>query len=407
LDARRSPKRFLEHRSLPQEFRVAHVSTLTPRACGIATFTRDLAFALAHGRPAARNMFVAVEEDGVSREYDSKPACIIWQNNELSYVEAARLLNRSDVDVVHIEHEFGIYGGDWGEYILRFAAELQKPLVVTFHTIMRNPPEKAVEVLQQLAGLANAVVVIVPPARDMLFEIYGVRKDKIRVIPHGSPEPRTGQNKAAKAVLGLEGRIIVTTLGLINPGKGIEYGIQAVHRIATKYPNIVYLVVGQTHPVVLKHQGEQYREKLQDLTRSLCLEANVKFIDRYLSEAEKELYYLATDIYLAPYVGRDQVSSGTITEALGFGKCVVSTPSTFAEAALANGRGLFCDFDNPESIANEIQRILNNLPLRLNLEGKALNFSRKLTWREVAKAYGKTYQKASEGETVAATKSVS
>jgi len=375
---------------------------MTPRACGIATFTRDLAYALAQGRPTSRNMYVAVEEDGVSREYDSKPVCMIWQNDEVSYVEAAHHLNRCDVDVVHLEHEFGIYGGDWGEYVLRFAAELQKPIVITFHTIMRNPPEKAVQVLQQLASLANAIVVIVPPARDLLCEIYGVRKDKIRVIPHGSPEPHTGQNKAAKEVLGLEGRITVTTLGLLNSGKGIEYGIQAVHLIATKYPNIVYLVVGQTHPVVLKHEGEQYREKLQDLTRSLCLEANVKFIDRYLSEAEKELYYLATDIYLAPYVGRDQVSSGTITEALGFGKCVVSTPSTFAETALANGRGLFCDFDNPQSIADRINEILGNPSLRLKLERKARDFSRKLTWREAAKAYSKTYQKASEGRTVAA-----
>jgi glycosyltransferase involved in cell wall biosynthesis len=385
------------------ELRVAHVSTLTPRACGIATFTRDLALALAHGRLVAQNVFVAVEEDGVSREYDPKPACIVWQNDELSYQEAARLLNRSDVDVVHLEHEYGIYGGNWGEYVLGFAAELQKPLVVTFHTVMQNPPEKAAQVLEKLAGLADAVVVTVPPARDLLFEIYDVPKNKTLVIPHGSPESRTGQNKAAKAVLGLEGRTTVTTLGLINPGKGIEYGIQAVHRIATKYPNIVYLVVGQTHPVVRKHHGEQYREGLQDLTRSLRLEANVKFIDRYLSEGEKELYYLATDIYLAPYVGRDQVSSGTITEALGFGKCVVSTPSTFAQAALANGRGLFCDFNSPESIAEKIQEILNNPSLRLKLERKALDFSRKLTWREAAKAYCRAYQKVLEARAIAAT----
>lgn len=385
----------MERRSLAHELRVAHVSTLTPRACGIATFTRDLALALEHGRLVARNVFVAVEEDGVSREYDSKPVCIIWQNNEPSYQEAARLLNRSDLDVIHLEHEYGIYGGDWGEYVLDFATEIQKPLVVTFHTIMRNPPEKAVEILGQLAALAGAVIAIVPPAKDLLFDIYHVPKNKIKVIPHGSPEPHAGRDKAAKAALGLQGRITVTTLGLINPGKGIEYGIQAIHRIATKYPNILYLIVGQTHPVVLKHQGEQYREGLQDLTRSLRLEANVKFIDRYLSEAEKELYYLATDIYLAPYVGRDQVSSGTITEALGFGKSVVSTPSTFAEAALTNGRGLFCDFNNPESMADRIQEILNNPSIRLRLEKKALDFSRKVTWREAAKAYGRTYQKVS------------
>ena len=393
----------MERRSLAHELRVAHVSTLTPRACGIATFTRDLALALEHGGLIARNVFVAVEEDGVSREYDSKPVCIIWQNNEPSYQEAARLLNRSDLDVIHLEHEYGIYGGDWGEYVLDFATEIQKPLVITFHTIMRNPPEKAVKILGQLAALAGAVIAIVPPAKDLLFEIYHVPKNKIRVIPHGSPESRTGQSKAAKAALGLQGRTTITTLGLINPGKGIEYGIQAIHRIVTKYPNILYLIVGQTHPVVLKHYGEQYREKLQDLTRSLRLEANVKFIDRYLSEAEKELCYLATDIYLAPYVGRDQVSSGTITEALGFGRSVVSTPSTFAEVALANRRGLFCDFNNPESIADRIQEILNNPSIRLKLERKALDFSRKVTWREAAKAYGRTYQKVSRAGIIAAS----
>jgi len=378
---------------LAHELRIAHVSTLTPRACGLATFTRDLALALERGKPVAHNVFVGVEEDGVSREYDTKPVCTVWQNNERSYQDAARLLNRSDVDVVHLEHEYGIYGGDWGEYVLRFARELEKPLVVTFHTIMQNPPERAVEVLEQLAALAGAVVAIVPPARDLLFEIYHVPKEKIRVIPHGGPEPRSGQSKAAKEALGLQGRILVTTLGLISPGKGIEYGIQAIHRVATKYPNMLYLIVGETHPVVRKHHGEQYREMLQDLTRSLRLEADVKFVDRYISEAEKELYYLATDIYLAPYVGRDQVSSGTITEALGFGKCVVSTPSTFAQIALADGRGLFCDFNSPESIADEIQEILNNPSTRMKLERRALDFSRKVTWHEVAKAYNRTYQK--------------
>lgn len=383
----------MELGSLAHELRIAHVSTLTPRACGLATFTRDLALALERGKPVAHNVFVGVEEDGVSREYDTKPVCTVWQNNERSYQDAARLLNRSDVDVVHLEHEYGIYGGDWGEYVLRFARELEKPLVVTFHTIMQNPPERAVEVLEQLAALAGAVVAIVPPARDLLFEIYHVPKEKIRVIPHGGPEPRSGQSKAAKEALGLQGRILVTTLGLISPGKGIEYGIQAIHRVATKYPNMLYLIVGETHPVVRKHHGEQYREMLQDLTRSLRLEADVKFVDRYISEAEKELYYLATDIYLAPYVGRDQVSSGTITEALGFGKCVVSTPSTFAQIALADGRGLFCDFNSPESIADEIQEILNNPSTRMKLERRALDFSRKVTWHEVAKAYSRTYQK--------------
>jgi len=391
----------LELGSLAHELRIAHVSTLTPRACGIATFTRDLALALERGKPVAHNVFVGVEEDGVSREYDTKPVCIVWQNNEHSYQEAAHLLNRSDVDVVHLEHEYGIYGGDWGEYVLRFARELEKPLVVTFHTIMQNPPERAVEVLEQLAALADAVVAIVPPAKDLLFRIYHVPKEKIRVIPHGSPEPRFGQSKAAKEALGLQGRILVTTLGLINPGKGIEYGIQAIHRVATKYPNILYLIIGETHPVVRKHHGEQYREMLQDLTRSLRLEADIRFVDRYISEAEKELYYLATDIYLAPYVGRDQVSSGTITEALGFGKCVVSTPSTFAQIALADGRGLFCDFNSPESIADEIQKILNNPSIRMKLERRALVFSRKVTWHEVAKAYSRTYHKVSEAGTVA------
>jgi len=383
--------------------RVAHVSTLVPRACGIATFTRDLALALERDGFVSRNLFVAVEEDGVSREYFSEPITIVWQNDESSYQEAARVVNRSDADFVHLEHEYGIYGGDWGEYVLRFAEALQRPMVITFHTVMRNPPERAVEVLEQLASSAGALVATVRQARDLLFKIYHVPKRKIEVIPHGSPESRTGQNEAAKVALGLQGRITVTTLGLINPGKGVEHGIQATHRLATKHPNILYLIVGQTHPVVLKHQGEKYRESLEDLTRSLRLEANVKFIDRYLSEAEKELYYRATDIYLAPYIGRDQVSSGTITEALAFGKSVVSTPTTFAQATLSNGRGLLCDFNDPASMAEKIQEILNDPSLRLKLEKSALDFSRKLAWGEVAKAYGRTYRRLLGGRALAAT----
>jgi len=377
---------------LKRRLRVAHVSTLVPRACGIATFTRDLALALERTGIVSRNLFVAVEEDGVHREYEFQPIAVVWQNNESSYHEAATVVNRSGADLIHLEHEYGIYGGDWGEHVLRFAEALQKPIVVTLHTVMRNPSERAAEVLEELASLAGAVVVIVPPARDLLFNIYHVPKAKVRVIPHGSPESRTGQNKAAKVVLGLQGRIVITTLGLINPGKGLEYGIKAIHHLATKYPDILYLIVGQTHPVVRKHHGEQYRESLKALTRSLSLEANVKFVDRYLSEAEKELHLRATDIYLAPYIGRDQVSSGTITEALAFGKPVVSTPSTFAQAALSDERGLLCEFDDPESMAERIQEILNNPSLRLKLEKKALNFSRKITWSEVAKAYGRTYR---------------
>lgn len=380
---------------------IAHVSTLVPRACGIATFTRDLALALERGRLVSQNLFVAVEEDGVSRQYDFDPICVVWQNDESSYLATSRLLNQSDVDVVHLQHEYGIYGGDWGEYVLHLATALKKPSVITFHTVMRNPPEKAVEILGQLASLARAVIAIVPPARDLLSEIYHVPKHKIIIIPHGSPESRTGQNDAAKPALGLQGRIIVTTLGLINPGKGIEHGIQAIHRLATKYPNILYLIVGETHPIVRKHHGEQYRESLKGLTQNLRLEAHVKFVDRYLSEAEKELYYRATDIYLAPYVGRDQISSGTITEALAFGKCVVSTPTTFAEAALADGRGLFCDFNDPESIAEKVQEILDNPSERLKLEKRALEFSRNVTWRDVAKAYGDVYRKIWEAVTIA------
>ena len=387
----------VERGKLKRSLRVVHVSTLVPRACGIAIFTRDLALALERRGLVSQNLFVAVEEDGVSRQYDFDPIGVVWQNDESSYLDACRLLNQSGVDVVHLQHEYGIYGGDWGEHILRLAAGLRKPLVMTFHTVMRNPHEKAVEILSQLASFGRAVIAIVPAARDLLTEIYRVPKQKIIIIPHGSPESRTGQNDAAKASLGLQGRIIITTLGLINPGKGIEHGIRAVHRLATKYPNILYLIVGETHPIVRKHQGEQYRELLKDITQNLRLEAHVKFVDRYLSEAEKELYFRATDIYLAPYVGRDQVSSGTITEALAFGKCVVSTPTTFAEAALAGGRGLFCDFNDPESIAEKIRKILDNPSERVKLEKRALDFSRNLTWRDVAKAYGDVYRKVQEG----------
>jgi len=400
LNSSESKNATIERGELNRRPRTAHVSTLVPRACGIATFTRDLALGLKRTGVVSGNLFVAVEEDGVHREYDFRPITMVWQNDESSYDDAAGVVNQSGADLVHLQHEYGIYGGDWGEYVLRFAEALQRPLVVTFHTVMRNPAEGAVEVLQGLASLADAIVATVAPARDLLFKIYGVPKVKIRVIPHGSPESRTGQNEGAKVALGLQGRITVTTLGLINPGKGVEYGIQTIHHLASRYPNILYLIVGQTHPVVLKHHDEQYRESLKDLIRSLRLAPNIKFVDRYLSEAEKELYYRATDIYLAPYVGRDQVSSGTITEALAFGKSVVSTPTTFAQTALADGRGLLCDFNDPESMAERIQEILNNPSMRTNLEKNALDFSRKLTWDEVAKAYGKTYRKLLDGRTL-------
>jgi glycosyltransferase involved in cell wall biosynthesis len=296
--------------------------------------------------------------------------------------------------VISLQHEFGIFGGDWGDYVLDLCRNLEAPFVTTYHSVIMNPKEKAFEIVREISDLSANVVVTLESAKRALTNDYGVDPEKIRVIPHGASVPEHRRRTYARRHLHIPNRTVLATSGLINPGKGIEFAIKSLRYLVKEYPEILYLVIGKTHPEVRKREGEAYRNKLISLVRQLKLERNVRFVDDYLTETDLSLYMQATDIYLAPYVGRDQVSSGTITFALTHGKSVVSTPTIFAEEALADLRGLLCEFSDEYSIARCVKRIIADSQLRRKLEANAFKYGRELGWARVADEYADVLRSA-------------
>jgi glycosyltransferase involved in cell wall biosynthesis len=383
---------------------IGYVSTYPPRACGIATFTRDLAQALIVRRRVRHTVIVPVENDPSLASNER----VIDQYDRASYVVGAGFLNGSNLDAVSIQHEFGIFGGEWGEYILDLCRNLEPPFVTTFHSVIMRPNEKALEIVREISHLSTNVVVTLESAKKLLTDDYRVAPEKIRVIPHGASVPDQRRRSYARQHLHLRNRTVLITTGLINPGKGIEHAIKSLSYLVKEWPNILYLVIGETHPEVRKREGEAYRNKLVALVKRLKLERNVRFVDEYLPESELSLYMQAADIYVAPYVGRDQVSSGTITFALTHGKAVVSTPTVFADEALSHGRGLLCDFGDEYSIAKCVRRILGDSKLLRRLQANAFKYGQDLAWGKVADEYADIFRSAKRLErTVTETSKVS
>jgi len=375
---------------------IAHVSTYPPRECGIATFTRDLARAVIMGGHVDRNVIVAINEESGNLYSDTSVKFTIDQHDRETYVAAAKFLNQSDVDVVSVQHEYGIFGGEWGDYILDFCGNLEKPIVSTFHTVLPNPPEKARRILSDIAQVSTSVIVMIKSAANLLEKLHDVERSKIRVVRHGVALPDRMRNQYAKRQLGFRNRTVLATFGLISPGKGIEYAIRSLSYLVKEHPDVLYLVIGETHPEVRRHQGEAYRDKLIALTKRLNLERNVRFIDSYLRDDRLSLYLQAVDVYLAPYLGKEQVSSGTLTLALGHGKAVVSTPTIFAKEVLSHGRGVLCKFADARSIASCVERILSDLQIRKQLETNAFRYGQEVGWTKVADQYGEIFRSAAQ-----------
>ena len=367
---------------------VGYISTFPPRACGIATYTRDLARALLMRGRIARYLIVAINEENGNRYSDPNVKFTIDQHEHAHYFAAADFLNQSDVNVVNIQHEYGIYGGEWGEYVLDLYENLKKPVITTFHTVLRTPPDKARVIMSKIAELSETVIVTLESAAKLLEKRFGLQAKKVRVVRHGAALPDRGHNEYAKRFLGLQKRTVMATLGLISSGKGIEYAIKSLPYLIKERPELLYLVIGETHPEVRRREGEAYRDKLTSLTKRLHLENHVHFVDHYLRDDELSLHLQAMDIYVAPYLGKDQVSSGTITLALGYGKAIVATPSLFSKEELSNNRGLFCKFADGRSIAECVERILGDPRLKRKLETNAFNYGQEMGWAKVADQYG-------------------
>ncbi len=372
---------------------IAFLGTYVPRECGIATFTKDLVDSVDLLDEFAPARVIAVNEIDTIYDYDSRVKQQIRQDFEEDYIQAATYINSSRINAVNLQHEFGIYGGEWGKYVLSFLQNVQKPVITTLHTVQPDFESTARNVLQEILTRSKAVVVMAKAAKNILKE-YDVSNEKINVVQHGCPDIPFLSSESVKPSLGLKGRIVLSTFGLINAGKGIEYALQALPPLVEKYPNILYLVIGETHPEVRKIEGETYRMNLVKLVDQLGLKNHVRFHNRFLAKRELIRYLHATDIYLTPYLGANQISSGTLVYALGAGRAVVSTPYLHAKEVLSHGRGLFCEFRNPDSITQEVRKLLENKELRRDMEKKVYKYSRSFTWPKVGQKYSNIIKQA-------------
>jgi glycosyltransferase involved in cell wall biosynthesis len=370
-----------------ERIRVAYVSSYPPRICGIATYTRDLLDAVSRLYALKSQVVFALNEKGEYYIYGSEVEFQIDRERADSYLEAAEYINESDIDIVNIQHEFGLFGGIWGENILVFLENLKKPVVTTLHTLLLEPEPEARRVLEGILRHSNHVVVMARAGIQIMEQLYDTFVDKVRYIPHGCPNVPFILSETIKPNLGLEDRTVLSTFGLLSRGKGIEYAIQALPPIVKLDPQILYLIIGETHPEVRKNEGELYRKELINLVETLGLDENVRFVNSFLPLNDLIRHLQATDIYILPYPNKEQISSGTLLYALSTGKAIVSTPFLHAKEVISEGCAWECDFRAPSSIMENVRTLLRYEDIHRRLEEKAYRYSRDMIWPNVAMQY--------------------
>jgi glycosyltransferase involved in cell wall biosynthesis len=379
---------------LPLPTRIAFVGNYLPRECGIATFTTDLCTALAGEYGEERLFAIPVNDPDSSYDYPEQVRLELTQEDIASYERAADFLNFNSNDLVCLQHEYGIYGGAAGRYILALLRRLKMPLVTTLHTVLREPDANQRIVLEEIAHLSDRLVVMSELAAQLLREVYAVPSGKIDVIPHGVPDMPFMDPNYFKDKFGTEGKSVLLTFGLLSPNKGIENVIRALPAILARHPNVVYIVSGVTHPHIRRREGERYREELQALAAELGVSSHLILNNRFVSTEELVEHVGAADIYITPYRQEAQIVSGTLAIALGAGKAIVSTPYWHAKELLADKRGVLVPFDNPDAIAKAVVALLENDAERHAMRKRAYLHSRGTTWPTTARAYMATFQRA-------------
>ena len=365
---------------------ILNLGTYPPKQCGIATFSMDLRRSLLKNNCDIEVM--TVSDENYQYAYPSEVLFDIKQNNQPNYIKAAKFINTvSAIKLVVIQHEYGIYGGEDGDYILELPRRLHKPYVVVTHTVLPQPSKRQKQVLNQLCQNAAAVVCMTRKSAELLSNLYEAPGELIHVIPHGVPEFKKQSSSLLKKRYGLEGREIISTFGLIGPGKGLELGIEAIARLVNDWPQLCYLILGQTHPMLKKYEGEKYRNMLEDKVRSLGLEHNVRFVNKYLSDEEIGEYLYMTDIYLSPYPNRDQAVSGTMAFAVGCGRAIVSTSYAYATEVLAGKRGLLAQQPEPDELSHLMRSILLDEALKSRLQSRSQELGKSWTWINIGKQY--------------------
>lgn len=354
------------------------ISTFIPRECGIATFTRDLFDSINIDKG-----IIAMSDEKYN--YGKEVIGEIRESKIDDYVKIAEELNNNDdVKIIHIQHEFGIFGGEYGSHILYFLDEIKKPVIITFHTVLSQAEDKRIEIIQKISQKVKAIIVMNHESKKILEEEYNISKNLISYIPHGIPNVPLSDGEKEKKELKLENNIVLSTYGLISEGKGIEYFIEALSEVVKHFPNIKYLILGETHPVVKRKEGEKYRNFLENEVVRLGLQKNVIFYNKYLYSKDIEYFLNATDIYLSPMLDPKQSASGTISFALGCGRPVISTSTSYAKNIIKDNKGILVGFRNPDEISKAILKLVNNFQETKQMGLNAYIESRFMTWDNVA-----------------------
>ncbi|MFH1225851.1 MAG: glycosyltransferase family 4 protein, partial [bacterium] len=382
--------------ALGKSHRILYMATYPPRECGIATFTQDLTNAIDKKfNPLLSSRILAMNDSGTSiYNYNKKVALQINHDDIGDYIETAKKINHSaNIQLVNIQHEFGIFGGDWGNYLIPFLEALAKPVIITFHSVLPEPEEQMKRLVQLIAERTAVIIVMTKRAADILVNEYGLRPQKIAIIPHGTPEIAFCHPDEEKPRFGLQGRLVITTFGMLSRNKGIQYAIRALPPVVAKYPNLLYLVIGETHPQVRKEDGEEYRNYLEREVEKLGLEDNVKFYNKYITLEEIISYLRATDVYILPSMDTRQAVSGTLVYAMGAGRPVISTAFEHAQEIVNEERGGLVKPKDPAGITRHLLRFLEDEKMRQEASQNAYAFSRFMTWPNVAIAYMDLFRK--------------
>lgn len=369
---------------------VVYLSTFPPRQCGIATFTADLTYAVDQMfGSSVESKIVAMNITEMSNfPYSEKVIFQIAQPSKENYINVANELNHlKEVKLINIQHEFGIFGGEYGSYLLPFLKKIHKPVIITFHTVLPNPNKEMQRIVKNIMKYAKGVIVMTRSSKEILERDYGLNPDQIKVIPHGIHHVPHATSEKAKSAFGFSGKIILSTFGLLGPSKGIEYVIESLPAVVKQFPNVRFLIAGVTHPVVLGEEGETYRNFLTKKVHERGLNKYVSFYNTYFNTNKLLQFLEATDIYISPSLNPEQTVSGTLSYALGSGRPVISTAFSQAKQDIVNEVGILVDFKNPQAFTNALIKLISNKELSLQMGKNAYFRTRHMTWGNVAHAY--------------------